>query len=334
MEQKPARHFINQLRSQVPCLFDGSIHKGARKITELNLLNIGDYIENWEILDDETRRDVRTIVEGNWNDVDGDYNRSSGGIKNKSENPLAEQMLLYAGLGIRDMVRTAWKIIPSNVRDQRGYRHPHGTSMGFIDPRAANSSFSEFIGDYAPNRLMPHYSATRVLFKSDPEFWFIGDRTDLGRDSFNLFFDAVSRRMACWHKNKSIKSCIARFEVSVACLAGSIFKPHVHAVIWHKKDHKREFLHNSFNRGEVEEVQDPQSSWEEIRRFIRYMFQVSPFTNRYRIEWDEANREVMNQLSRKCLWKIIELHMHPSAEVQKDREFKRKIPPPGRRKYY
>jgi hypothetical protein len=334
MIEKPDNYFINRLRTDAPCLFNNKIHKGARKVTELNLLNIDDYIANWEVLDDETRSDVRTIVEGNWINETDDYNRSGGGIKNKSDYPLAEQLLLYAGLGIRDMVRTAWKIIPSNVRDNDGYRNPQGTSLGFIDPRAATKCIREFFDENAPNRLMPHYVCTRVLFKSDPQHWMIGDRTDLGRDRFNHFYNRVAKRLARWHKAGSIKSCLARYEISVSNLAGSIFKPHAHAVIWHTPDHKLRFLNNSFNRGEIEEIQDPQYRWDDIKRYIKYMFQVSPFTNRYRIEWDELNREAMNQLSRKCLWKLIELHIHPGAEVNKDREFKRNLPPHGRGKYY
>jgi hypothetical protein len=115
---------------------------------------------------------------------------------------------------------------------------------------------------------------------------------------------------------------------------GSFFKPHVHAVVWHRPDQSRRFLQYAYQREEIEEVQEPQASWNEIHRFIRYMFQVSPFTNRYRVEWDEEHRDGINQLSRKALWKLIELHIHPGAEVQKDREFKRNLPPHGRGNHY
>jgi len=334
MIPKPDLHFINKLKRDVPCLFYEKDLTGAKKSTDINLLHIPDYLNNWEILDDETRVDVRTIIEGKWEISDGDYNRSSGGIKKKSDYPLAEQLLLYAGLGIRDMVNTAWKIIPSNVRDQRGYRYPLGTSLGFIDPRAANDAFRDFASNYSPARLMPHYHATRVLFNSPPELWSVGDRTDKARDRFNLFYDGVSRRLDKWHDQGSIKSCLARFEISVVHLSGSIFKPHVHAVIWHKPGHKRRFLQESYQRGEIEEIQEPQTRWRDISRFIRYMFQVSPFTDRYRIEWDRNQSEVMYQLSRKALWKLIELNIHPGADVHKDREFKRNLPPPGKSKYY
>jgi hypothetical protein len=334
MIPKPDSYFINKLRRDVPCLFYEKDLIGAKKSTDINLLHIPDYLNNWEILDDETRADVRTIIEGKWEISDGEFNRSSGGIKKKSEYPLPEQLLLFAGLGIRDMVCTAPKIIPSNVRDQRGYRHPHGTSLGFIDPRAANDAYSNFSSKYSLSRLMPHYSATRVLFNSHPDLWSVGDRTDKARDRFNLFYDGVSRRLDKWHDQGSIKSCLARFEISVVHLAGSKFKPHVHAVVWHTPDHNRQFLHNAYERGEIEEIQEPQAKWRDIKGFIRYMFQVSPFSDRYRIEWDKNSGEILYQLSRKALWKLIELHIHPGAQVHKDREFKRNLPPHGKGRYY
>lgn len=318
----------------MPDLFIGETHSDAKDVSDLNLLNIYDYILNWECLDNETRAEVTTIVEGLWNDGevgDSGYNRSAGGIKGKSDKALAELMLLYAGLGVRDTLSTAHRIIPSNVRDFRGYRDRNTTSLGFLDPRAANGRIKSFFNEYDPSELMPPYHATRVLFNAPKDIWYFGGSTVEARDRFNRFFSKVSGRLDRWHDKGSIVACFARFEIAIQRLAGSIFQPHVHAVIWHHPDHCMRFLKNAFKRGEIEEIQEPQSSWDDIKGFIRYMMQVESIGSRYRIERDEANLREYNQLARQGLWNYIELQKHTSAEVQKHREFKRAIPKVGKK---
>lgn len=313
----------------MPDLFVGETHSDAREANDLNLLNIYDYMLNWECLDNETRADVVTIVEGLWSndeEKNSSYNRSAGGIKGKSDKALAELMLLYAGLGVRDTLSTAHRIIPSNVRDLQGYRDSNTTSLGFLDPRAANGRIKSFFNEYDPSKLMPRYHATRVLFNAPKEIWYFGGSTVEARNRFNAYFTKVSARLDRWHKKGSIVACFARFEIAIQRLAGSIFQPHVHAVIWHRPGHRMRFLKNAFKRGEIEEIQNPQSDWNDIKGFIRYMMQVESIGSRYRIERDEANLRVYNQLARQGLWNYVELQKHTSADVQKHREFKRAIP--------
>lgn len=332
MNPLPVQYLTNRLREKIPSLFEGKTHRDARNWAFLNLLNVNDHLLNWDRLDDSMQSDLTCIIEGDWDEGEWEdgarrgYNRSAGGIKGKSDAALAEQLLLYAGLGIRDMVFNGYKIIPSNVRDRNGHRDRHTTSLGFIDPRAANAKIADFFKRYDPARLMPRFSATRVLFNSPEDLWEVGDRTDLVRDSYNDFFEGVAGRLSKWYDQGSIVACFARFEIGIKSLAASIFHPHVHAVIWHRQDHTRKFLQQSYLRGEIEEIQEPQRYWREIRNFVRYMMQVQPIGPRCRIEWDENHPEEVNQLFRRGLRNYIEVHMHPGAEVHKDREFKRNLP--------
>ena len=326
---KPSPLLINNLKDKVPGLFRGNTHRNAMDRYGLNLLNLDDYLINWNRLPNTMKEELVKIVEGDWDRE----NSAAWGIKKRMRDPhshpLAEHLLFMAGVELRNMGSTSHRIISSNLMDNRGFRDPSRTDQSWIDPRAATSRIRKWRKHNKPDQLMPSHHAVIVIFNSPDSLHHVGENTLGMRDNYNRFFTKNEKCLLKWVERGRIVSYYCSHEISLSSVWNSTFRPHTHGVVWIEPGSDLKFLESAKRRGVLDYLPKIHQRWEGVSRFIPYTMRVSPLVDVYRREFEMLDPDQIVEFNIRavhCVGKLADLWKNPSAKVNKRRMAMKGIP--------
>jgi hypothetical protein len=326
---RPSLVKINTLREKIPSLFKGNTHKGVKDRYGLNLLNLDDYLNNWNRLHGTMKEELVKIVEANWDRE----NSATWGIKKRfrdpHSHPFAEHLLFMAGVELRNMGSTYHRIIPSNLIDDNGYRDPSRTDQSWIDPRAAVSRIRKWRKNNKPELLFPKHRAIVIIFNSGEDLHYVGENTLGMRNRYNRFFNKNEKCLLKWVERGRIEAFYTSHEISLSSVWNSTFRPHTHGIIWIKPDTDLKFLKRAKGRGLLDYLPKIHRSWNGIRNFIPYTMRVSPLVDVYRKEFEMLDMDQVVEFNKRavhCVGKLADLWKNPSAYVNKRRIAMKGIP--------
>jgi len=313
--ERPSWEVCNFLRESVPGIFKGEPAQFSRDHYGLNLLNIEDYLSNWDRLSQPMKQELTLIITADWDNE----NTASDGVKNPRRyttpyNPrekLAKHLLLLCGLQLRNLGYPYCQVVSSNILQPDGFRNPNRTDQRWIDPRGAVSRIRRFFDKYNPGALMHENAAMILLFDAGEQFRHVGDLTLVKAEFYQMFFSKNEEILIRWMRKGFIRAYFISHEISVHSIKESTFRPHSHVVIWFNPNSDLEFLNrlkkSSTRMSRIDRIY---RNWNELSNYIPYLFKVTRFAETYEREFaDLVDDEVVqfNVNASQALGKLLEL---------------------------
>ena len=313
--EQPSRDACNFLRESVPGIFKGEPAQFSRDHYELNLLNIEDYLSNWERLSQPMKQELTLIITADWDNE----NTASDGVKNPRRyttpyNPrekLAKHLLLLCGLQLRNLGYPYCQVVSSNILRPDGFRNPNRTDQRWIDPRGAVSCIRRFFDKYNPQALMHENAAMILLFDADESFRHVGEQTFEKAEFYKMFFSKNEDVLIRWMRKGFIRAYFISHEISVHSIKESTFRPHSHVVIWFNPNSDLEFLNRLKKTStKMSKIDRIYRNWNKLGNYIPYLFKVTRLAETYEREFaDLVDDEVVpfNIKASHALGKLLEL---------------------------
>ena len=313
--EQPSWDACNFLRESVPGIFKGEPAQLSRDHYELNLLNIEDYLSNWERLSQPMKQELTLIITADWDNE----NTASDGVKNPRRyttpyNPrekLAKHLLLLCGLQLRNLGYPYCQVVSSNILRPDGFRNPNRTDQRWIDPRGAVSCIRRFFDKYNPQALMHENAAMILLFDADESFRHVGEQTFEKAEFYKMFFSKNEEVLIRWMRKGFIRAYFISHEISVHSIKESTFRPHSHVVIWFNPNSDLEFLNKLKKTStKMSKIDRIYRNWNKLGNYIPYLFKVTRLAETYEREFaDLVDDEVVpfNIKASQALGKLLEL---------------------------
>ena len=313
--EQPSRDACNFLRESVPGIFKGEPAQLSRDHYELNLLNIEDYLSNWERLSQPMKQELTLIITADWDNE----NTASDGVKNPRRyttpyNPrekLAKHLLLLCGLQLRNLGYPYCQVVSSNILRPDGFRNPNRTDQRWIDPRGAVSCIRRFFDKYNPQALMHENAAMILLFDAGESFRHVGEQTFEKAEFYKMFFSKNEEVLIRWMRKGFIRAYFISHEISVHSIKESTFRPHSHVVIWFNPNSDLEFINRLKKTStKMSKIDRIYRNWNKLGNYIPYLFKVTRLAETYEREFaDLVDDEVVpfNIKASHALGKLLEL---------------------------
>lgn len=287
----PSQQELNRLRFDAHNgLFAGRVHHNAGSVYDLNWLNILDVRANWHLFDadPEKQHALRAIVKSAWSG-----NTHQRGLKH--ECPLVDHCLLMAlANGVNLLPRYGYRLIYSCLKDpETGNYSPDKVNLRVLNPHSAVSEADDFLRHHSLEGLFKTLPARILLFDpTDPELDRVGASADCNADvrrrQFKAFFDSVTSHLDDLIKRHTIFNYFASCEISCKSIRGSLFHPHLHAVVWMEPGTSVEWLEHNLPEGvRLLRPGGLLTSYQSVVDFVRYLFQVNSIAEAYKREWSE-----------------------------------------------
>ena len=307
--RKPTEDELEHLRLYCPEIFKDEITRKAKSISEIELLNLNDYLAHWGVLDRSTRHLLAEFVNSDWSRTDW----QDKGLKTKEGNvTLAQALLLLIGLGIENvMPNSGDRLILSNLRTKAGKFRKGGQKQRSKDPKAAIMAYQKFMATFAPADLFPANKAYVVLFESPDELKAVGLNCHLDdrRVAIGQFFNAVRDFLRICKERGCITAYLAGHEISSSSITPLQVNPHSHAVIWLPHYHDTAFLDAAREAGiPLKYKPTPIVDYSTLERFIPYIMQAHSLVMRYNVERPEGNLREFNLAAREALYATHQLY--------------------------
>ncbi len=295
----PSRGDIERIRFQAgEKLFTGPVHANATSIYELNWLSVSDLLANWHMLDADAEKQhaVCKILKSSW-----DYNQYQRGLKH--ECPLIiHLMLMVMGNGIERVRRYGTRVIYSCLKNPAdGYYSPDKVNTRLLNPPYAVRQAKEFERKHNVEKLFGLMPARLLLFEPSPEdLRYVGDSADTNadarRDQYEQFFDSVHAHLNRLTRNHRIFSYFSSCEISCMSIRDSLYRPHVHAVVWMEADTCTDHLFVDLPQ-EVRLLPPGGllTRYSDVKQFLGYIFQVNSIAQVYQNEFREEDIIKFNQ---------------------------------------
>jgi hypothetical protein len=295
---RPSRYLLKKLKKAAPELFGYNLHPGARDRYDLNWLSYEDHILNWEVLSSQQRENLEAIAEGDWDEKLW----TGGGLKcgNNKDLTFPEALMLLTSVDIGEVVGGAGhKIVRGNIR--RNGKYPMGkSSRRMIDPRAAKTFNYKWIKRKDLSSLFTRSKAKSLVVPYPDGLVSVGDNALSVRDDINGFFKKVHSLLVGWVESKKNPACafIQSSEISCRSIRKSQFNPHVHILLWIKKDYDFSFLDLSEHQGlKFLEGGDEISTASRAKSVISYISKSTSLVEPYRREFSERDITKFNLMT-------------------------------------
>jgi hypothetical protein len=208
------------------------------------------------------------------------------------------------------------KIVRGNIR--RNGKYPKGkSSRRLIDPRAAKSFISNWMKGKDLSSLFIKGKAKSLVIPYPEGLVTVGDDSLLVREETNAFFKRVHSLLVDWVKDRAnpTRAFIQSCEISCRSIRESLFNPHVHCLLWIKKDYDFSILDLARSEGlEVLEKGDEITTVAKARSVLSYISKSTSLVEPYRREFKEDDISIFNVMTVKAHHDLNELYSGAADE--------------------